>query len=375
MPSLFRSTRALAGILLTAVALRANDAQVIFNCASVRLHPATLKQLSLTYTLAATTAVDGTHNDEIGFSDNPDSTGIYATTFVLTDPTLGAMDINGDLDIPDSDANLNGIADFFESDRAVVNAKSAGSLTLHHGMDAYPGTVDMTWNRSAGTASGTCTLRLLIPDFGVDLTFTPTFEIYDYRGTYRYHVQDTNVVGTLTLTRLGAGGSQAGALLLTRIDQDELQFPAFTQTNEVGQVIQFYSSEDMGISLLRGGLRTNYFTVLCTDDGWPATATSLEYEIWLIHVFDANDSDHDGIADLSGTPAPSKAPGLAIHLGDQTLTIEITADPGRRATLEQSPTIGLANWTTSTTFTMTNAIQAIEVPRAANPMFWRARVE
>ena len=233
MPSLFRSTRALAGILLTAVALRANDAQVIFNCASVRLHPATLKQLSLTYTLAATTAVDGTHNDEIGFSDNPDSTGIYATTFVLTDPALGAMDINGDLDIPDSDANLNGIADFFESDRAVVNAKSAGSLTLHHGMDVHPGTVDMTWNRSAGTASGTCTLRLLIPDFGVDLTFTPTFEIYDYRGTYRYQVQDTNVVGTLTLTRLGAGGSQAGALLLTRIDQDELQFPAFTLTNEV----------------------------------------------------------------------------------------------------------------------------------------------
>lgn len=375
MPSLFRSTRALAGILLTAVALRANDAQVIFNCASVRLHPATLKQLSLTYTLAATTAVDGTHNDEIGFSDNPDSTGIYATTFVLTDPTLGAMDINGDLDIPDSDANLNGIADFFEADRAVVDAKSAGFLTLHHGMDVYPGTVDMTWNRSAGTASGTCQLRLLIPDFGVDLTFTPTFEIYDYRGTYRYQVQDTNVVGTLTLTRLGAGGSQAGALLLTRIDQDELQFPAFTLTNEVGQVIQFYSSEEMGISLLRGGLRTNYFTVLCTDDGWPATATSLEYEIWLIHVFDANDSDHDGIADLSGTPAPSKAPELAIHLGDQTLTIEITADPGRRATLEQSPTIGLANWTTSTTFTMTNAIQAIEVPRAANPMFWRARVE
>jgi hypothetical protein len=286
------------------------------------------------------------------------------------------MDVYGDLDIlPDQDPNLNGIADFFEADRAVVNAKSAGSCTLDDGMDVHPGTVDMTWNRSAGTASGTCTLRLRIPDFSVDLTFTHTFEIYDYRGTYRYQVQDTNVVGTLTLTRLGAGGGQAGALLLTRIDQDELQFTAFTLTNEVGQVIQFYSSEEMGSPLLRGGLRTNYFAILGTDDGWPTTATSLEYEIWLIHVFDANDSDHDGIADLSGTPAPSKAPELAIHLGDQTLTIELTADLGRLATIEQSPTIGLANWTTSTTFTMTNAIQAIEVPRAANPMFWRARVE
>jgi hypothetical protein len=288
---------------------------------------------------------------------------------------LGAMNIYCNPDIPDQDANLNGIADFFEADRAVVNAKSAGSITLDHGLDVYSGTVDMTWNRSAGTASGTCMLRLRIPDISVDLTFTHTFEIYDYRGTYRYQVRDTNVVGTLTLTRLGAGGSQAGALLLTRIDQDELQFPAFTLTNEVGQVMQFYSSEEMEISLLRGGRGTNYFAILGTDDGWPATATSPEYEIWLLHMFDANDSDHDGIADLSDTAAPSKAPELAIYLGDQTITIKITADPGRLATLEQSPTIGVANWTTSTTFTMTNAIQAIEVPRAAHPMFWRARVE
>lgn len=376
MTSFLRSTLVFAAILMTTAMVRANDAQVILYAESVRLHPATLKQLGQTYTLEATTAADGSINDEIGISDNPDSTAFYATTFVWTDPTFGPMYIYCDVDLPGPDVNpRNAIADFFEAGSAVVNANSTGSFFLDDGTDVYPGTVDMTWNRAAGAASGTCKLRLRIMDFGVDLTFTHTFEIYDYRGTYRYQVQGVNVTGALTLTRAGAAGSQTGTLPLTRIDHDELQFPAFTLTNEVDQAMQFYSSEDMEISLIRGGMGTNYFAVLGTDDGWPATATSGEYMIWLLHVFDANDSDHDGIADLSDDPAPPKAPQLAIQAANKIIKLELTADPGRLATLEQSPTVGPAVWTTATTFTVTNATHVVELPAPANPLFWRARVE
>jgi len=367
-----------AAVLLCLADGRAFDAQVILGCVSVRLHPATYEALGRAYTLEATTAMDGTINGEIGISDNPDTTRFYSTTLVFTDLTwFMTMYITCDLDVPDpGDSNINGISDFFEADRAVQNVRSDGEFLMDDGMDVLAGTVDLVWNRSAGTATGTCDLRLRIPDYGVDMTFKHSFEIYDYRGTYAYTVHEAEVTGQMTLTRLGGEGSYVGAWPLTRVDQWELQFPQFSWTNETGNAIQFLSSAYMEIPLYQGMMHgTNYYTILGTGDGWPDTGTYDEYMVWLLNLFDANDTDGDGIPNLSDTPGPAEPPRLAIRIEGQQAILELTAETEREAAIEQTAKLLPADWASVATFTVTNRPHRIEMPMPGAPVFWRARVE
>lgn len=364
-------------LLVSSVSLGAKDAQVIFQCYSIRLLPGTVKLLGQTHRLEATTAQDGTTNDEVGISDSDEFTYFYSTTLIYTDPTtFEQIPIGAYLDLPNPDLNRNGASDFLEVDVAVNNATSEGEVVLDDGVDFYYGTLNLKFNRAAGSATGTCDLRLRLPDFGLDLTFKHSFEIFDYRGTLSYHVQGTNVVAGVNLTRAGVAGSLQGPFLLTRVDQDELAYAATAWTNELNQAIQWYSSTDYEIPLYRGGLRTNYYTVLVTDDGMPGTDTTAEYMIWFITLFDANDSDHDGIADISDTPEPPKPPTLALRRDGQVLKLEITAELGLSVVVEQSPTLLPAAWSELQTITQTNATQEIEVPLPADrTAYWRAWVK
>lgn len=375
-----RRTALLILLALLAVPMRprAADAQAVLNCVSVRLHPASLRQLAFTYGLEATTITDGTINDEIGISESGDY--LYGTFLVLTvpDPTTGMpayLNLTCGLEVPDpGDANRNGISDFFEVDRALASVVSVGECVLDDGMDVYQGTLDMTWSRSAGATTGTCKLRLRIPDLGIDLTFTHVFEIYSYSGTLSYTVKGTNVTSLLTLQRVGAPGAYQGTWNLGRVDSSELSYESVELTNEVGLVLQCYGSADTEITLLRGGTSTNYYTTLLADDGWPNTSAVPEYQIWTLDIFDPNDTDHDKIPDLSDEPT-LPAPKLAIRLENQQVVLELTSQPGLHATIEQSPKTAPANWTAIASFTVTNATQSITFPAPAGTQFWRAKVE
>lgn len=261
---------------------------------------------------------------------------------------------------------------FFEVDRAVTELASVGEVIFDYRTELYQGLIDMTWNRAAGEPAGTCQLRLRILDYSVDLTFLHTFEIYDYRGVYVYETDGINVFGALSLARQGARGNLEGPLLFERLDYVELAFPAFALEDDLERRIPFYESWVLDTSLLRGVLPGYYCTVLYTEDGWPATPNAPEYEVWSLHLFDANDSDQDGIPDLSDDPPP---PSLAIGHSDNKLQIEIRARPGQQVTLEATPAIAPSAWTMVETVVLGGATYMFEIQTPSAPRFWRARIE
>jgi len=355
-----------------ALASRANEAQVVLHSESVRLRPSAVDQFGVEWRLEASTLDDGTINDEIGVSDEgPYMHGTVLWLIEGVSPIPLRLECQIEVPAP-GDANLNGVSDFFEVDRAVMELASVGEFILDDGTELYQGLVDMTWNRAAGETAGTCQLRLRILDYGVDLTFPHTFEICDYRGVYVYETDGVNVFGARSLTRQGADGILEGPLLFERLDYVELGFPAFALDDDLEGRVLFYGSWVLDTSLLRGVLPGNYYTVLYTEDGWPATPNAPEYEVWNLHLFDANDSDRDGIPDLSDDPPP---PSLSIGYSDNRLEIEIRARPGQQVTLEATPAIAPSAWTIVETVVFVGATPVFEIQTPSTPRFWRARIE
>jgi hypothetical protein len=302
-----------------------------------------------------------------------------ATELVFTDPTQpepSPLRLHCELDIPDpGDANINGISDFFEVERPLAPAASNGEFTLSQGTNSYPGTVDMSWTRSAGSTLGTCRLRFQVPGRALDLTFEHEFEVYAYAGTLTYQVKGTNIAGTVALARAGTAGNLTGPFSLQRIDADDLSFASAVWTKESGALLRWYNSQVMSFDLSRGSMRSNYWGVLGTPDGMPDTPAYPEYQVWEVHLFDANDSDHDRIPDLSDVPLPVPPVLLLGRSGDR-LRLQLTGEVGRRLTIEQTGLLPTTNWTEAASITLTNSVQTIDWPWPTAPAgFWRARAE
>jgi len=357
-------------------AAAANEAQALFHCLSVRLAPASLTQAGLTYTLAATSADDGTINDEISLSENPDWPYFYTTRLRLTDPTAAApIAFEAYFDLPNPDLNRNGASDFLEVNLRVNRAVSLGEFIPEGAFDTA-GTLDLTWDRAAGASTGTCRLRLVLADLGLDLTFQHLFEVFDYRGSVAYGGSGTNISGEASLVRLGAPGSLRGPFPLTRLDENELRYPATAWTNELGQPLRLYAWDELESPLLRGALGTNYYGTLGTADGRPSTPTTGEYQLWFISLFDPNDSNGNGIPDLSDSPPPPEPPRLGWRREADKLWLQVQAQEGRRLVLEQAQRLPATNWSALPPITLTNAVQDIALPPPEiPPAFWRARLE
>ncbi len=360
-------------------ASHANEAQVVCHCFSVVLQPAQIKLVGQTYTLSATTLTDGTINNEIGISDDLMGSGYLHSTYLLyTDPIFPDEPIPFycELTVPDpGESNLNGVFDFFEVDVAVTGAKSEGEVYWGESIDPV-GTLDMTWDRAAGSCKGVCKLRLRVLDFSVDMTFEHTFEILDYRGTLNYEVDGEDILGTVALSRQGTEGSMAGPFNLHRVDPFELTYDSAAWTNEKGATTRWYSSFAPYLRLYMGALGTNYYATIATADGMPDTPETGEYMIYEIHIFDANDADGDGFADIADEPPPPKPPGLLIRQEGKTLKLQITAKAGRTVYIEQAATLPFKECTTLPSIVLTSDVHEIELTSpASSPTFWRARVE
>jgi hypothetical protein len=101
-----------------------------------------------------------------------------------------------------------------------------------------------------------------------------------------------------------------------------------------------------------------------------------QYQIAWVQISDSNDTNHNGIADLSDDalfPQPTGAQ-LGIALSGTTLSLTITPSPGQTLVIEASPYLTDAAWKQIQEIPPSTNSQTLSIPFPTNTMlFYRAR--
>lgn len=358
------------------VPLSANDTTAYLASTSVRVLPASISSLGLVSTLGLSSLGNGTINDELAFSDNETDPASHAAIAYLTVPGGGGDPIpfNLFLGVPGlGDVDLNGLTDFFEVRRSVSNEPTNGELNYDDGTGSpVSGTVDAVWNRTAGTASGTVSLHIKIPDYGVDLTFQHHFEIIQYKGTLSYTNKPTGIAASVKLLRLGLPVGQSnqitGPISMIRTNDNELGFTSGTwhYSGTAGSgALPFESSEDISTPVARTPIHGGYEGLIPFDNGVPTIPSNGQgqYLLWWLDIFDDNDANHNGIPDLSDVPpGGTVTPQLKLDLANNQLNLTVTASAGQTITLFQATDLSNPVWKTNQTVTLTGTSRVIILP-------------
>jgi len=295
----------------------------------------------------------------------------HSSYLIVTDFIDDEMSGGIALDVPQSeDANLNGFPDFFESSQAVSGKTTSGFYDL----SAFgSGEVVATWNRSAGSRFGTCTMTFKALAFGSDDTFTCTFEILEYTGPLVYTSGASSISGTLHLEQTGSPETTLDGLLSFAKSPEnpfnELTLSAGTLTNAALQTLSFFDDDYFRDPTWP----TNYYGYLEFSDGDPNTGED-DYWLWVLSIDDANDSDSDGIPDFSDEPviALPRPPLLSLQLTATNLQLTIHGDVGRTHQIQEIDSLASIVWQDRISLTLTNDPQVIELPLPeTGPKFWR----
>lgn len=380
-----RGFASLSVLSLLSIALpestHATEATVYLTCYSLNMQGAQAEYGGETLTLRFTNDQSDEVNNEWFLSGG--TTEI--TSLLVLDFQGSQLSAPVALRIPSSgDENLNLLTDFYEVSRPVTAQQTTGEFQLDDGADVYPGTIKATWNRDANVATGTVKLQMSIPDFGIlNVPFTHSFEILQFKGPLTYAVTSTNVNASVDLKREGADGSFKGPWPFYQYSRAELGWTDADWTGPGGLKFELLASDaiaDTPFSLLRAGNSTSdlYLGAFFFADGDPTTAFPDEYDLWEIVVVDPNDSNGNNIPDLSDVPAGNPAgdpPLLAVRMDGGRLKLRITGKQGQVVTLEQRSAAGTGAWSPGQALTLTADTQEFDLGTpAASTFFIRGRL-
>jgi hypothetical protein len=306
------------------------------------------------------------YNGTLGYTSN-----IRLRNIELALEWVGVIEV----DIPKAgDVNLNFITDFLEVDQA-VSATTQGSVDL--GLGAEP--VVAQWNRMAGSAQGTLTLRMPSPfEVGTELEFLHPFEVLHYRGPLTYTpaaVGTTRVEAQVQLQRLGGQGQFTGPMPLIIRDARTLE-RANTHWIASGAIdYEVLGSKEVdGVELFldRIANRPWYAGSLFLLDGQPATPFQDEFDLWDVFVVDPNDANANGIPDLSDPqPVEPTLPTASISGPPGALRLTVRGEAGRTIRVEWSPTLSPPVWSLVRSGTLSSAPEVIPVEDGGSGGFYR----
>ena len=193
------------------------------------------------------------------------------------------------LNIPNTDSDANGFPDLLQVDKA-VNSTIGFSLNEYetsNGGYTYSSygtfTGNLTLTRSAGNYQGTASGTIN------NSTFSGSFKAEGGFGNAVYDLSARSI--RFEGTSFGLGTTGSGTSTFTRISDNRVDVAAF----------YFYTSDGYrrtvyGFSLYRSG--KYYRGNVALADGDPGTSY-VDYKDCFIEIYDSNDSDFDGIPDLS----------------------------------------------------------------------------
>lgn len=300
----------------------------------------------------------------------------YTSTLRLRSIELGLEWIGViEVDIPKAgDLNLNFITDFLEADQA-VSATTDGTVDVGLGQEP----VVARWNRMAGSAEGTLTLRMPSPfEAGTELEFLHPFEVLHYRGTLSYTpaaVGTTRVEARVQLPRLGGTGQFAGPMPLIVRDARTLE-RVNTHWLAAGAVdVEVLGSREVdGVDLFldRIANRPWYAGSLFLLDGQPATPFQDEFDAWDVFVVDLNDANANGIPDISDPqPLVPTSPTLSLSGPLGAFRLTVTGEAGRTIRVERIPSLSSPAWTLIRSGTLSGVPEVIPVEADGSTGFYR----
>ena len=290
--------------------------------------------------------------------------------FRISNPDTGDIVEDGEIDLntPDfADVNGDGFDDFFDASQAV-----SGVSTGIYASVIDSGTVKATWGRPSGSKEGTCVLSVKSRMVGALGDFTHTFELLEYKGPLNYTPGTNKVSGTLDLTQTGdptsklTGPIQFIKVPTNRFDEFKLQHAVWTNASSQ----TFHISNDFDSFFRDLGLKTNYFGLVEFDDP--------DYNLWFLSIDDVNDSDNDGIPDLSDDPGSGtvQRPTVLLSLGNSNLSFTISSTVGRTVEIQEITSLSQTNWATVSSISPTNDPQVVTLSRPTEgTKFWRLRIQ
>ncbi|MCS7089827.1 MAG: hypothetical protein RMN51_01055 [Verrucomicrobiota bacterium] len=344
-------------------------AEMRMACASIRFHQGTEPIGLFTLDLSS---LPGRVNGELFpiFQATPYT---HVSILTLTDQTSSEEALgNIILEVPAQDGDADGIPDFFEVNFS-VQSTTRGSYTIQgYGR----GVVEARWSRSAGHATGTCIFEFRLNAFQSLAVFTHTFELMEYFGPLRYNIGRGGVSATLSLARVAAEGSlQSAQVRLHRSADDPTHGLVFEPGAWLDEFSQIWPH---GTNYLfrgdqPGNLYTGYFDF---EDGWSGTPEA-DYRTWFCAVRDPNDSDGDGIPNLSDDPIADfratrlwmRRAGTWLELGIEASAVPLSCQLLATARLD------VPDWNVVLSAAVTNPSQVLlRFQPTGNAGFWRLRV-
>jgi hypothetical protein len=243
--------------------------------------------------------------------------GNYQTDYVLfvnnTANAAGTVSLN----IPTTDSDQNGVADFLQKSKP-GNVIFSGNVFRQIPSALSGIAVNGEITRAAGSIVGSYTATVPGPVSGF-ITYKGSSFLLNANGLITY-----NRSGNSATISVDAGNGDGTSTLYSNtsvfsiIDSDTVSFPAGTLT----------SSNLRNISAKAFTLKRNgkcYIGSLELQDGRQST-TWRDYISWQVEIIDPNDTDADGIPDLSD-PTPYGAPPLVV-----TQPVGVTRTVGQSVT-------------------------------------------
>ena len=238
--------------------------------------------------------------------------GVYRTDYALYVNSKYNAAGTISMTLPTVDADQNGIADFLQKNKS-GNGSALGKLTRQLPSLLPEIATSGQMLRSAGSIRGTYSATGRDPQVG-DITYRGTLYLINLLGKLKYNrTNSTAIVEADLESERGLFYTITSSLQYTVTDVNTISFAAskFTSPNQLDVFTKPFV-------LKRTGNR--YLGRVDFQDGNRVTSWP-DYTAWQFEIVDTNDSDSDGVPDLSDPPVVQSPPMISVQTGSQTKTV------------------------------------------------------
>lgn len=304
-------------LLLVEAQGKSETALVVANCRSVWLGPSTgfmpgigsVTNIFTTYDGSSGIPVHDVVNGTWYFGEElrprAGSPGIYEADWISYIAS-GYIEYGSvTLKLPTTDSDGNGLPDISQLNMG-VNAAVSGAGTADWTLSGFTGPFSISGNLSRSANSQNGTYSMTVSNSNGSLFYSGTWGVSHVSGSVTYQRATTNTIN-FNVTAFNPDGnsmSWTGSTTFNVNSTNQVAIPQFYLTGTDSKTLAVYTQTVYAFTLNRTG--NKYVGNLSVSDGNLATSWP-DYTSWVLEMTDSNDSNANGIPDLSDSlPIPPK---------------------------------------------------------------------